>query len=328
MILSLQRFSILCPAVILLTSLFAVPARAQVDLSITTEKNEYVPYEAVMVNVSITNRSGRPILMASTDGVAPWVKFVVTNEKGENLPRVAEPPPLPPLQLRPGQSISQQFMVNATYPMIAFGGYSIQASVWVPPDRAYASSNKIRVNVIGAREIWSSAFAVPAGRPDGGGTSRIFRLLKLRAIDKQIMYVRLDDRASGEVLACFPAGNSLDFREPSYTIDGDGNLHLLHLVDRELYQHVVVDSSGKLLNVDNHLEVGGSRPVLAAAQNNSIGVLGGRLFDPEVERIRRMSVRKLSERPSGLSELLGGPPPPVAPGGDPNYRPMQPERSR
>jgi hypothetical protein len=322
------HFLILFPAVLLLANVLATNARAQVDIAISTEKKEYIPYEAIMVNVDITNRSGRPILMASADGATPWVKIVVNNDKGDNLPLVAEQRALPPLQLRPGQSVSQQFMVNSIYPMVSFGGYSIQASVWVPPDRAYASSNKVRVNVIGAREIWSNAFAVPAGRPDGGGTSRIFRLLKLRSFDKQIMYVRLDDRASGQVLACFPVGTSLDTREPSYTIDDDGNLHLLHIVNRDLYQHVVVDSSGKLLAVDNHLEVGGSRPVLAAAADNSIGVLGGRRYDPEIERIRRMSVRKISERPMGLAELLGGPPPPVAPGADPSYQPLEADRPR
>jgi hypothetical protein len=329
MIQILRPFSLLCPVAIFLAGLFASPARGQVNISISTSKNEFIPYEAIMVTVDITNRSGRPILMASADGATPWVKFVVNNQKGENLPLVSEQQPLPPLQLRPGQRITQEFMVNSIYPMVAYGAYSNQASVWVPPDRAYASSNKVRVNVIGARELWSEAFAVPAGRPDGGGTSRIFRLLKLRSIDKQIMYVRLDDRASGQVLACFPVGTSLDFREPGYTIDGDGNLHLLHLVDRDLYQHIVVDSSGKLIVRDNHLEVGGSRPVLAAAADNSIGVLGGRRFDPEVERIRRLSVRRISERPAGLAELLGEPPPPATgPGADPNYRPMESERPR
>lgn len=328
MISSFPRFSGLFPAAILLAGFFAVPAHAQVDISISTRNNEFIPYEAVMVNVDISNRSGRPILLASADGATPWVKFVVNNEKGENLPLVAEQAPLPPLQLRPGQRITQEFMVNSIYPMIAFGRYSIQASVWVPPDRAYASSNIIRVNVIGAREIWSDAFAVPAGRPDGGGTSRIFRLLKLRSIDKQIMYVRLDDRASGRVLSCFPVGTSLDMREPAYTIDGDGNLHLLHLINRDLYQHIVVDSSGKLIVRDNHLEVGGSRPVLAAAADNSIGVLGGRRFDPEIERIRRLSVRRISERPAGLAELLGGPATPATPGADPSYKPMESQRPR
>ena len=328
MIPSLRRFSILFPAAILLAGFLATPADAQVDISIGTAKNELIPYEAVMVTVNITNRSGRPILMASADGATPWVKFVVNNDKGENLPLVAEQNPLPPLQLRPGQRITQEFMVNSIYPMVAFGAYSIQASVWVPPDRAYASSNKIRVNVIGARELWSDAFAVPAGRPDGGGTSRIFRLMKLRSIDKQVMYVRLDDRATGRVLACFPVGTSLDMREPSYTIDDEGNLHLLHLVNRDLYQHIVVDSSGKLILRDNHLEVGGSRPVLAAAADNSVGVLGGRRFDPEVERIRRLSVRRISERPAGLAELLGGPPPAPASADDPNYRPLESESSR
>lgn len=322
------RFCVLFPSVILLAGLFTARARAQVDITITTAKNELIPYEAVMVNVEISNRSGRPILMASADATTPWIKFIVNNDKGENLPLVAAQAPLPPLQLRPGQSIAQEFMVNSIYPMVDFGGYMIQASVWVPPDRAYASSNRIRVTVIGAREFWSSAFAVPAGRPDGGGTSRIFRLLKLRTVDKQLMYVRLDDRATGRVLACFPIGPNLEFRDPGYTIDADGNLHVLQLVHRDLYQHVVVNSSGKIVSRENHSEVAGSRPVLAAAADNSIGVLGGRRFDPELERIRRLNVRKVSERPSGLSELLAAPPPSASPGNDPNYQPMESARPR
>lgn len=318
--------------VAIFATLFAGPlvpsARAQVDVAIGTPKKEYVPYEAITVTVRITNRSGGPILMASADGTSPWVKFVVANERGENLPLVAQAEAQPALQIRPGQAVEQEFMVNAIYPMVEYGGYSIQASVWVPPDRAFASSNRVRVSVLGAREIWSDSFVVPAGRVDGGGTSRIFRILKLRTLDKQYLYVRLEDRSSGRVIACFPIAANLDLREPRYTIDPDGNLHVLNLVHLQIYQHAVVDSSGKVITRENHREDNGSTPVLAVAADNSVGVIGGRRYDPEVERIRRLSVRRLSERPAGLAELLGGGPAPTAPGADANYQPLDPASPR
>lgn len=327
----IPRFSRLLPvlfSITLLAGILPTPASAQVDVAITTAKKEFVPYEAIMVTLRITNRSGRPILMASADGTSPWVKFVVANERGENLPLVAQAEAQPPLQVRPGQAVEQEFMVNAIYPMVEYGGYSIQASVWVPPDRAFASSNRVRATVLGAREIWSDSFVVPAGRPDGGGTSRIFRILKLRTLDKQYLYVRLEDRSSSRVLACFPISLNLDLREPRYTIDPDGNLHVLNLVHLQTYQHTVIDSSGKIVSRENHRDDNGSSPVLAVAADNSVGVLGGRRYDPEVERIRRLSVRKLSERPAGLAELLGGGPAPTAPGSDANYQPLDNARPR
>ncbi len=299
---------------------------AQLAVNIVTNKKELIPYEPILVGIEMTNRSAKPILLATpNDDGGSWIKWTVANDRGSELPLTGIPDAIAPVLLRPGQTYQHTVNVGKLFPMRDFGGYAIQANVYVPPDRAYAPSNRQRVNVVGAREIWSTAFGVPVGKPDGGGTSRIFRLLQLRTLDKVHLYARLDDRSSGQVISCLPIGATLDIRPPTYTVDDEGNLHVLHQANQNISYHVVVDSSGKLVRRDAHADVKGSRPTLAAAADNSIGVIGGRPYDPQVERIRRLSVRRISERPSGLNELLGrGASGAAAPGTDTNYQPLTP----
>ena len=72
-----------------------------------------------------------------------------------------------------------------------------------------------------------------------------------------------------------------------------------------------------------------SRPNLAAAPDNAIGVTGGRLYDPQVEAAKKQNTRRVSERPEGLEKLLptagGKPAPPPPPENTPseNYQPLR-----
>lgn len=306
----------------------ASPAGAQIVVGLKSAKSEIIPFEAARLSVEITNRSAKPILLATANDAADsWIRFAVTDERGNLMPMTGTIQPIAPIQLRPGQTIEHGIDIGTIYPLSTYGAYSIQASVYCPPDRAFASSKPVRLNVVGAREIWSDAFGVPAGKP-GAGTSRIFRLLQLRTMDGLKLYVRLDDRASGRVLACVPIGSSLDLREPTYTIDNDANLHVLFQAGPDMSYHVVIDPSGKPLSKDAYRDGQGTRPNLAAAADNSIGIAGGRIYDPQVEMVKRQSIRRVSERPPGLEKLLGAggkPAPPPPPENTPaeNYQPLR-----
>ena len=345
------------PGIVIMTFLLLLCAPsisvAQLSVSLSSAKKELVAYEPVRVTISITNRSSNPILLASPTGNGEsWIRFLANNERGDTLPITGVVKDQTPIQIRPAETIQRSVDLGAIFPLADYGAYNIQASVYCSPDRAYSPSNRIRVNIVGARELWSAAFGVPHGK-EGGGTSRVFRLLQYRSMDDVQLYVRLDDRSTGMVLSCYSIGKLLEMTPPTYGMDVQGNLHILYQNTPNISYHVIVDSSGKVTQRQAYQEYTSSRPALSKGSDGSVRVMGGRQYDAVAQAAQRLSTRKASERPAGLDQIIGqsapkGPRsiPDVAPapqdipsapfapldlpadGQDPNYEPLAPKKGR
>jgi hypothetical protein len=288
-----------------LLAVLTAPLAAQVEVRLATPKRELVAFERVMVDVTITNRSGRAILLARPGGGDdPWLSFEVTRENGAMVHPSGPFRALEPMQLRPGQSIARSLDLGLLFPLSDFGAYSLKAQVWVPPDGAWAASNPVRINVVSARTVWQQVFGVPEG-VEGAGTSRIFKLLNLRQDDATELYVQIQDRNSGMVRACFPIGKIMDTRTPYCGLDPAGNLHVLFTISPEVAQHVVVDPGGHPLGTTLYREDRANRPTLRQGPDGSLGITGAARYDPDLEVMQRLVVRKLSDRPPELTAMLG-----------------------
>lgn len=284
-----------------LAILGAAPLKAQLAVELIAEKREFVAYEPVRMQVSITNQSSNPILLGTPGGhLDSWLKIDVTTENGELLHPGRPPQQIDPTQIRPGQNIRINFDLGLIAPITRFGAYSVRAGVWTPPDSAYTQSNSLRINIVNARTIWSQAFGVPHGR-EGGGESRIFNIQQYRGFDGGTLYLRLDERGTGRVLACYPIGPALEQREPSFALDGGANLHALFLTTPAFYRHLVFDPDGRITENRLYTEVANQRPRLAQDIDGSLLVQGGRPYDPQVAHDARITVRRVSERPPGVA---------------------------
>ena len=282
----------------------SLPCSAQLTLQLKPAKKELVAFEPVRMLVSITNNSGQSILLARSGGAEDaWLAFHVTRDNGEMLQPSGSLAGIQPMMLKPGQSIERTIDVGLLYPLSDFGGYVVRAQAWCPADNAWAASNNVRINVVSARTVWSQSFGVPKGR-DGGGSSRTFRLQQFRDYDGSKLYLRLEDRASGMVLACYPIGTVMEMHPPAQGVDSQGNLHVLFVNAPSISTHIVIDSSGRPVARSLFRDVVGNRPVLERDSTGGLVVLGGRTFDPAAEAAQRLIVRRLSERPPGLLALI------------------------
>lgn len=302
-------------AALLGATLAIVPcAHAQLDVRIQAAKGEIVAYEQAKVEVTITNRSTLPILLARHQGADdPWLGFEVVREGVEVIQPVGRLVGLVPQQLRAGQTIVRNIDLALIYPMNRFGRYTIRAQVWTPPDSAWTLSDATRINVVDARTIWSTAFGVPLDRP-GGGSSRIYKVLRYQSVTKRILYLRLEDRRTGRVLACYPVGEVIESREPSFAVDGQARLHLLYLNTPDITLHTVIDASGKVVSTDQYRDSRRQRPVLSSTPSGEVVVLGAKRHDPAAEAAARLTVHRVSEIPGPVAALLrAAPAGPVTP---------------
>jgi len=318
--------------ILLLCAAAALPAHAQISVKLQAEKREFVAYEPIRMQVSITNLSANPILLSTPDGGrSGWLRVEATNDRGDMIHPGSTAQSMDPLQIRPNQTIQMAFDLGTVLPVTNFGAYSVNASVWSAPDRAYSRSNSVRITVVSARKLWSQPFGVPHGQ-EGGGTSRIYSILRHRGMEGgDTLYFRLDDRATGRVLACYPVGRTLDARDPMMGVDSQARLHLLYVSTPDLYRHLVFDPAGSVIENRLYREVRGSRPRLADLGDGMLIVNGGVPHNPEAEMQARQNIRRLSERPPGMASPAARPSPNDAPAPanprslpqlDPNYAPL------
>jgi len=293
----------------LLAGSFLLPqAQAQLAIQLKTSKNEIVAYETAKVQLSITNRASRTILLARPGGAGdPWIGFEVVREGRDIIQPVGRLRDATPVQIRPGQTIVRNIDIARLYPLSRFGMYSIKAQVWTPPDAAWAVSNAVRINVVNAKTLWSDAFGVPMGS-EGGGTSRIYKVMRYNSLRGAALYFRLDDRRTGMVLACYPLGKLMDTRDPMILLDAGSNLHVLYKVDPETTIHAIINTSGKVTSRQQFHDQPGARPRLASDASGRVGVTGGILYDPEAEAQQRLTIHRLSEIPPPVAALVRGAP--------------------
>ena len=291
----------------LLAAVAALPCPAQLVVQLKAQKKELVAYEPLRMEVTITNNSGRSLLLARPGGQNDaWLDFHVTRDNGDMVQPSGTLDGMPPMMMNPGQTIARTLDVGLLYPLSQFGGYIVRAQVWCPPDNAWSVSNNVRLSIVSARDLWSQAFGVPKDKLKAGeGTSRIFKVQQLNQYDGNTLYLRLEDRSSGMVLACYPLGQLMEMHPPSAGIDSRGNLHVLFKSAPNISAHVVIDCDGNQLNRTLYRDVVGAPPSLQRDSSGGLAVLGGRTYDPVAEAQQRLVVRRVSERPPGLLALIG-----------------------
>jgi len=305
---------------ILLGVALVTTTHAQLEVMINEPQGEFVAHERISVGFSVTNRSGRDIVLAAPDG-QDWVQFRVF--RGDRaVRRVAGQGTFKPIMLKAGQTITETVDLTTFYSMSAYGFYTFQASVYFSPGRAWINSNRESARIVGARDLWSETFGTQRERPadeedlnqfealnDPGGnrimTLRQHKMMKYLGNDKSYLYYQLEDPSTQTVHTCYRLGELIDLRPPRFGIDSQNHAHALFMIRPQLYAKIEIDIKGNVIESLSkfYKEHNNSIPVLRAAPNGGIVVTGGIEYDPEkVEEIRR-STRRLSDLPQGLIDM-------------------------
>ena len=273
-------------------------ADAQLMIDLKMKKRSYVAYEPIMVQVVVSNRSGKDVVLGGPNG-SSWLTFAI---EGHNtlLSPTAKNPVMKPYVLGRGQSIVKELMLNSAYPMADYGTYNIVASVYYPPTQNYYSSPKKKIDVTSASKIWSQEIGFTTS-PDQPTEYRQYSLLSHRDQNTAEIYVRVRNQKGSKVHATYSLGNLLAAGEPQATVDSENYLHVLHMGDRNTYAHSVVAPDGILVSQDIYKQTPASRPSLVFDQKSgNVGVRGGVKDDQIAAQADPNRIRRASELPPGL----------------------------
>jgi hypothetical protein len=241
-------------------------ASAQVQMSVETQRTNFLLYERVDLIINIAN-SGESDLILSNDQNHPWLSFLVSKHNG--LPVQPERTSnFKPLTLKVGET--KRLRVNLT-PLFSFreeGNYTAEAVVDLP-GAGEIISDPVPFSVQRGREVWSETRPVD-------GSHRVYSLLRFSpAPDEMSLYLRVEDPSENLVFANLALGKLVAYVDPEVFFDPQGNLHVMQPISDGEYLYSRVDPDGKIVHQGIFSSYRSIPPRLTKLDDGSVVVVGG-----------------------------------------------------
>jgi hypothetical protein len=273
-------------------------AQGQLVSSLRLSKSQYVAGEPVIAIVTITNHSGRDLVLQSQDRV-PWLDFLVRNANGSPVTSPKRTTGFGALKIPVGQSMAREIDLSQHFHLSEPGNFSVAAVIRMPGQSSGdTGTNRVIFSLNPGRTYWSQKIGIPE-RP---GQTREYRILNFNGEQKSELYAQVLDNTTGRPVRTFLLGDSLSMRKPTVTIDRAQRLHVLFLATPTMYLHCEVDSDGRLVNRQIHQRGPQGDPTLMTSPKGDVLVSNSIPYDPKAIEEQKKQSRKASDRPAFIYE--------------------------
>jgi hypothetical protein len=252
----------------------ALTGAAQVSVEVTLEQDQFLPAEAIVAAVKITNRSGQT-LQFGTD--PDWLTFSIESGQGSVALKTSEPPVAGEFTLESAKIATRRVDLAPYFTLSKMGRYRIIATVRVKAWNQLITSAPKAFDIIQGAKLWSQEFGVPEGTNAVNGTpeARKYTLQQANYLRTQPrLYFKLTDATETRVFKVFPIGNVVSFSHPETQLDKWSNLHLLWQDGARSFSYTVITPDGDL-TVRQTYDTAETRPRLSLNQDNKMIVAGG-----------------------------------------------------
>jgi hypothetical protein len=270
----------------------ASTAIAQIQVELKFPRLQYIAYEPVVADVTITNLAGRDIDLRDNTS-QPWFGFEVSGADGQSIPQISNVS-TEALTVATGQRITRKINLTPLYGVHDFGTYRVRAHIYFADlNKFYYSPTKV-FEVSDARPIWQKTVGVP---PEDGlsGNARTYSLMTNRFPNHTSLYVRVENKDTGLVYATYSLGQVIAFDQPQAEFDRSNQLHVLYCAAPRTWSYARVGLNGELISHASFAETK-TRPRLVHSDDGVIKVAGG-IMDRPLTQAAREAAPKLSARP-------------------------------
>jgi hypothetical protein len=272
--------------------LVASTAAAQIQVELKFPRLQYIAYEPVVANLTITNLAGRDVDLRDT-GSQSWFGFEVTGADGRSIPQITKVS-TEALAVAAGKRVTRKINLTPLYGVHDFGTYRVRAHIYFGDlNKFFYSPTKV-FEVTDARPIWQKTVGVPS-QETASGSARTYSLMTNRFPDHTSLYVRVEDKDTGMVYATYSLGQVIAFDQPQAEFDRSNQLHLLYCAAPRTWSYARVGLNGELISRASFAETK-TRPRLVHSDDGMIKVAGG-IMDTPLTQAAREAAPKLSARP-------------------------------
>ena len=252
----------------------AVPAIAQVSLEVTLDQEQFLPGEALMAHVRLTNRSGETLQLGAD---SDWLAFGVESRDGYVVLKTGDVPVTGAFTLESSKRAIKQVNLAPYFNLSKPGRYAITATVVIKNWNQVITSTPVLFDIILGAQIWSQEFGVPnsADPSNAPPAVRRYALQQANHLKKGLMlYFRLAD-PTGKFNKVFPIGPMISFGQPDAQLDQVSNLHVLYQNGPRTFNYIVINTDGDVLQ--RAIYEFTTRPRMQLNEKGQIIVVGGSL---------------------------------------------------
>ena len=273
------------------------PASGQLAVSLNIKRRVHMLYEPMLATVSITNNSGRELMLDDTDQ-GQWFSFTITGREGRIVPPRNPDYRLEPLPLQPGETMKRTVNLTELYQMTDYGTHKVRANILLPGMNRYFSSNSDLVELTEGRMIWKQTVGVPTEVTEES-QNRTFTVLTLGQDDGKYLYVRVVDD-NDIVYGCYALGKLVEGIQPEMHFDRGNNLWILQLVGQKTYYLSKIGIDGSFKGQSTYVTPK-AKPYLRKLADGTLQLVGA-VRQARVVTDDAAPVPKLSDRPPGFPQ--------------------------
>ena len=249
------------------------PLQAQVTVEITQRQTDYLPREAIILGVRITNLAGRTIALGKD---ANWLHFLVERKSKGFLSRTDDMPLKGLFQIESSKVATRYVNLAPFYDITIPGRYRVSAVVTIDELGLQVTSTPKDFDIVRGISLWEQGFGVPnsAGITNTPPEFRKYILQQTANLQQMRLYVCLTDSVENRIFRVSFLGPMVSFSRPEAQLDAASNLYVLWQTGARIFQFTQVGTEGrvKLRQTYTHTN---SRPTLKKDADGKIRVIGG-----------------------------------------------------
>jgi hypothetical protein len=252
-------------------SLFRLSGQVSVD--ITQDQDQFLPGEALVAAVRITNRSGQTLDFGSDPG---WLTFSVESRDGYVVLKSGDVPVTGEFSLETSKRAIKRVDLAPYFNLTKPGRYSIIANVTVKQWNQQITSAPKLFDIIEGAKLWEQEIGVPGSSKTTNQVPEVrkYTLQEANHLRKSLMlYLRLTDSA-GKINKVFPIGPMISFGQPDSQVDKLNNLHVLFQNGPHSFSYLVFNPDAEMLLRQTFDYT--TRPRLQTDNDGNFSVSGGR----------------------------------------------------
>lgn len=246
----------------------AVAARAQVNVEIALDDDQYLRGEPVTLRVKISNFSGQTLRLGDDPD---WLAFLVTGDDGKALRALEPVPPVKPFNIESAKSVALRMDLAPYFDLQASGRFAASARIKVPQLGKEFSSESKKFDTISGVKVWEKEVGVPGVTPP---LVRRFALQQATFFKETRLYARVTGANEADIVRVVPLGALPSAGRPEAAVDNSSQLHVIFQAGQKNFTYSIITPEGELIIRQTH-EITATRPRLRAESDGRIVVHGG-----------------------------------------------------
>lgn len=240
-------------------------AAAQIEISLSAERNVYLLYEPLIVTVEIKNVSGTDLIFTSPEGGDSWLDFLISKADKTKV-REDRPLVVPTRRLADGETAKLPVNLTPYFLLRDSGQYTVSAVVRLP-GRGTLQTDPLILNLGRGEVVWKKIRPV-------AGTERHYSVIRFLQGSRTTVYARVEEPAENLVYSTVYLGFLDPFTQVRAELEDAGRLHVLHPVSPRQFQHTVLNGDGMVLETQEYFSTDRS-PTLLRNPDGGVVVVGG-----------------------------------------------------